>query len=86
MIAVYMDEVGFLVRNIEDNGNLLVLFVGGIWLIVVIGIKVKVVINRDNKEVVGVFGYILIYILEVDKKIKVLLEKELYVDCGFLSK
>lgn len=86
MIAAHMDEVGFLVRNIEDNGNLLVSSVGGIWPATVIGTKAKVVTNRDNKEAVGVFGHTSIHILEADKKTKAPLEKELYVDCGFLSK
>ncbi|SYV97680.1 Glutamyl aminopeptidase, partial [Mycoplasmopsis edwardii] len=31
MIAAHMDEVGYMVRMIKDNGNLLVTPIGGIW-------------------------------------------------------
>nr|WP_318028727.1 hypothetical protein [Mycoplasmopsis bovis] len=81
-----MDEVGYLVRNIEDNGNLLVSSVGGIWPTAVIGTKAKVVTNKDNKEAIGVFGHTSIHILEAEKRTKAPLEKELFVDCGFLNK
>ncbi|UOE63428.1 M42 family metallopeptidase [Mycoplasmopsis bovis] len=86
MIAAHMDEVGYLVRNIEDNGNLLVSSVGGIWPTAVIGTKAKVVTNKDNKEAIGVFGHTSIHILEAEKRTKAPLEKELFVDCGFLNK
>ncbi len=73
-----MDEVGYLVRNIEDNGNLLVSSVGGIWPTAVIGTKAKVVTNKDNKEAIGVFGHTSIHILEAEKRTKAPLEKELF--------
>ncbi|WP_029608431.1 M42 family metallopeptidase [Mycoplasma simbae] len=86
MIAAHMDEVGYFVRNIEDNGNLLVAPVGGIWPVTVIGTKCKVVTNRDNKEIFGIFGHTSIHILESEKVSKAPTNKELYVDCGFKSK
>lgn len=86
MIAAHMDEVGYLVKNIEDNGNLLVSSVGGVWPVAVIGTKAKVVTNNKNKTIYGVFGHTSIHILEADKRVKAPTEKELFVDCGFMSK
>ncbi|MBZ4204347.1 M42 family metallopeptidase [Mycoplasma tauri] len=86
MIAAHIDEVGFLVRNIEDNGNLLLSSVGGIWPVAVIGTKAKVTTNKDNKSIYGIFGHTSIHILEAEKRTKVPTEKEMFVDCGFKSK
>ncbi|MEE3928223.1 M42 family metallopeptidase [Mycoplasmopsis ciconiae] len=85
MIAAHMDEVGYLVRIIKENGNLLVSPVGGVWPSVVIGTKAKVVTNKDNKEFVGVFGHTSIHILEREKVQKAITNQELYVDLGFNS-
>ncbi|AIA29295.1 M42 glutamyl aminopeptidase family protein [Mycoplasmopsis californica] len=86
MFAAHMDEVGYFVRNIEDNGNLLVAPVGGIWPVTVIGTKCKLVTNRDNKELFGVFGHTSIHILAQDKVSKAPTNNELYVDFGFKTK
>lgn len=86
MIAAHMDEVGFLVRNIEDNGNLLVNNVGGIWPAVAIGTKARIVTNKDNKEIIGIFGHTSIHIMEAAKRTVVPTIKELFVDCGFKTK
>ncbi|WP_406616859.1 M42 family metallopeptidase [Mycoplasmopsis adleri] len=86
MIAAHMDEVGYLIRSIEDNGNLLVSTVGGVWPVAVIGTKAKVVTNRENKAIYGIFGHTSIHILETEKRLKAPTEKELFVDCGFMSK
>ncbi|WP_029513336.1 M42 family metallopeptidase [Mycoplasmopsis primatum] len=85
MVVAHMDEVGYLVRNIEDNGNLLVSSVGGIWPVSAIGTKAKVV-TSSNKVIYGIFGHTSIHILEADKRNKVPAEKEMFVDCGFNSK
>ncbi|QZE12351.1 M42 family metallopeptidase [Mycoplasma sp. Ms02] len=85
MIAAHMDEVGYLVRMVKDNGNLLVSVVGGIWPSVVIGTKAKVVTNRENKVFYGVFGHTSIHILEREKMTKAMTNNELFVDLGFKS-
>lgn len=86
MIAAHMDEVGYFVRNIEENGNLLVAPVGGIWPVTVIGTKCKIVTNKDNKEILGIFGHTSIHILEDEKVKKAPTNKELYVDAGFKTR
>ncbi|TNK83633.1 aminopeptidase [Mycoplasmopsis pullorum] len=85
MIAAHMDEVGYLVRMVKENGNILVSTVGGVWPSVVIGTKAKVVTNRGNKEYYGVFGHTSIHIMERDKFSKAITADELFVDLGFNS-
>lgn len=85
MIAAHMDEVGYLVRMIKKNGNILVSVVGGVWPTVVIGTKAKLVTNKENKEFIGVFGHTSIHILEREKVTKAVETKDLYVDFGFSS-
>lgn len=86
MLAAHMDEVGYIVRSIEDNGNLLVSTVGGVWPSAVIGTKATVVVNSNGKKFTGVFGHTSIHILENEKVKQAMTEKELFVDCGFMSK
>lgn len=86
MVAAHMDEVGYLVRMIKDNGNILVSPVGGVWPTTVVGTKAKLVTNSENKVFYGVFGHTSIHILEAEKVTKAITNKELFVDFGFMSK
>ncbi|VEU75103.1 Putative aminopeptidase ysdC [Mycoplasmopsis maculosa] len=86
MIAAHMDEIGYLVRTIEENGNILVSPVGGIWPAAIIGTKAKLITNKEQKELYGIFGHTSIHILEASKRDKVPTNKEVFVDFGFNSK
>lgn len=84
-IAAHMDEVGFIVQDITDNGQLRLSMIGGIWPLTVIGTK-AVVYNAKGKKYEGVFGHTSIHILETEKRNKVPELKDLYVDLGFKTK
>ena len=84
-IAAHMDEVGFIVQDITDKGQLILSMIGGIWPLTVIGTK-AVVYNAKRKKYEGVFGHTSIHILEIEKRNKVPELKDLYVDLGFNSK
>lgn len=84
-IAAHMDEVGFIVQDITDKGQLRLSMIGGIWPLVVIGTK-AIVYNSQGKKFEGVFGHTSIHILEAEKRNKVPELKDLYVDLGFDSK
>ncbi len=84
-IAAHMDEVGFIVQDILDNGQLRLSMIGGIWPLTVIGTK-AIVYNIDGRKFEGVFGHTSIHILEIEKRNKVPELKDLYVDLGFKSK
>lgn len=84
-IAAHMDEVGFIVQDITEKGQLRLSMIGGIWPLTVIGSK-AVVYNEKGEKFFGVFGHTSIHILELEKRNKVPELKDLYVDCGFKSK
>ncbi len=84
-IAAHMDEVGFIVQDILDNGQLKLSMIGGVWPLTVIGTK-AIVYNAKGKKFEGVFGHTSIHILEVEKRTKAPELKELYVDLGFKDK
>ncbi|RIV17017.1 M42 family metallopeptidase [Mycoplasmopsis gallopavonis] len=85
MIAAHMDEVGYMVRSIEKNGNLLLTTIGGIWPSIVIGTKATVVAGSNGKRYEGVFGHTSIHIMEREKLAKATTQEELFVDLGFSS-
>ena len=84
-IAAHMDEVGFIVQDITDKGQLILSMIGGIWPLTVIGTK-AIVYNAKGQKYEGVFGHTSIHILEIEKRNKVPELKDLYVDLGFNSK
>ncbi|TPE57372.1 M42 family metallopeptidase [[Mycoplasma] falconis] len=85
MIAAHMDEVGFIVRNIEPTGQLLLSAVGGIWPTVVIGTKAKLV-TTSNETYFGLFGHTSIHIMQAEARSKAITMDELYADFGFRSR
>ncbi len=84
-IAAHMDEVGFIVQDITDKGQLILSMIGGIWPLTAIGTK-AIVYNAKGQKYEGVFGHTSIHILEIEKRNKVPELKDLYVDLGFNSK
>ncbi|UUD34969.1 M42 family peptidase [Mycoplasmopsis caviae] len=85
MVAAHMDEVGYLVRQIHENGQLLLSPVGGIWPSVAIGTKATL-ITSDNKRFCGLFGHTSVHIMEAEARTKALTNKEIYADFGFKDK
>ncbi|WP_029905658.1 M42 family metallopeptidase [Mycoplasmopsis opalescens] len=85
MLAAHMDEVGFSVLDILDNGQLRVASIGGIWPNAFVGTKAKL-LTSQGKEFLGIFGHTSIHILEKEKVDKAVSMKDLFVDCGFKNK
>ncbi|WP_322901779.1 M42 family metallopeptidase [Mycoplasmopsis felis] len=86
MIAAHMDEVGYMVRIIKDNGNIMVSPIGGVWASTVIGTKAVVVSSKTNKSYYGVFGHTSIHIQTPEENKSAMKNDDLYVDLGFKSK
>lgn len=84
-IAAHMDEVGFIVQDIMENGQLKLSMIGGIWPLAVIGTK-AIVYASNNKKYEGIFGHTSIHILEAEKRNKIPDLKEMFVDLGFKTK
>lgn len=82
MLAAHMDEVGLMVKSIDDAGFIKFLPVGGIDDRVLVS---KVVEIGKNK-VKGVIGAKAIHLQEPDERKKALKHKQLYIDIGASSK
>ncbi|TDV24142.1 endoglucanase [Mycoplasmopsis mustelae] len=86
MLAAHMDEVGYMVRSIKDNGNLMLTPIGGVWASVVIGTKASVVASATNKIYTGVFGHTSIHIQTPEQIKNAMKNDDLFVDLGFKNK
>lgn len=85
MIAGHMDEIGFIVRNIEDTGFLRLQPIGGWWAHVVLS-QLMTVKTRDGKEYVGVVGCKAPHGLPPEVKNKVMDLKDIFLDIGASNK
>ncbi|AJQ45472.1 aminopeptidase [Ureaplasma diversum] len=85
LIATHMDEVGYVVQEILESGQLSISPIGGVWPNAVIGTAAKVIVD-ENTSYDGVFGHTSIHILSPEDRSKAYPNKDLYVDCGFVSK
>ena len=80
MICAHMDEVGFIITDITDDGYLKFAHVGGIDARIVADRKVT--INNIN----GVIGLKPIHLLSSDEKEKAVSSKNLFIDIGAKDK
>lgn len=81
MLCAHMDEVGFIVSNIEDDGKLCIMPLGGIDPKVVVGKRVTV----GEKEIPGVIGYKAIHLQRGDVYTPPKMD-EIKVDIGVTKK
>ncbi len=84
MLAGHMDEIGFMVKYITEEGFLKFLPLGGWFDQVMLG--QRVIIQTGLGEVVGVIGAKPPHLLSADDRKKVVEKKEMYIDIGATSK
>ncbi|MBO4897518.1 MAG: M20/M25/M40 family metallo-hydrolase [Clostridia bacterium] len=80
LLAAHMDEVGFIISGIEDNGFLRFKTVGGIDIGVIIGKRVII----GDKKVPGIIGIKAVHLQKKDDSAPA--EDELYIDIGAENK
>ncbi|TLS39070.1 M42 family metallopeptidase [Pseudalkalibacillus caeni] len=80
MVAGHMDEVGFMVTQITDNGMLRFQTLGGWWSQVLLAQRVQVMTN--NGPVTGVIGSIPPHLLDEEKRKKPMDIKNMLIDIG----
>ncbi|MCD6327308.1 M42 family metallopeptidase [bacterium] len=80
MMAGHMDEVGFIVQQVTDEGFVKFLPVGGWWPGNVLAQKVA--IQTRKGRVVGVVGSPAIHDMDKEKQGKLMKLKELFIDVG----
>lgn len=78
MIAAHMDEVGFIVTSVRNDGTLSFGIVGGVDASVVIGRQVRV----GKKLLCGVVGSTAVHNLSKEQREKAPKIEELYIDIG----
>lgn len=85
MLAGHIDEIGFLVKNIDEKGYLRIHPVGGWWPHVLLSQAVTVK-TREGKEFVGVVGSQAPHTLKPEVRKNVMNIEDIYVDLGVTSK
>ena len=82
MLAAHMDEVGFIITHITDEGYLKFASVGGIDCRVILGKGVEI----GEQRVPGVIGLKPVHLTKPDEKKKVPEMEDLYIDIGVFDK
>jgi putative aminopeptidase FrvX len=80
MVAGHMDEVGFMVTGITDNGMIRFQTLGGWWSQVLLAQRVQIM--TDNGTVIGVIGSIPPHLLDEAKRSKPMEIKNMVIDIG----
>src|SRR5690554_4078248 len=82
MVAAHMDEVGFIITYISENGMLKFKLVGGIDQRILLSKRVH--IGKDR--IPGVIGVKAIHLQEPKERSTVIRQKQMYIDIGASSK
>jgi endoglucanase len=84
LVAGHMDEVGFMVTQVDDDGFLKFQTLGGWWEQVMLAQRVTV---RTRKgDLTGVFGSKPPHILSAEERKKPVEKSDMFIDIGVLSK
>jgi|SRR5690625_3174712 len=84
MVAGHLDEVGFMVTRIDDNGFIYFQTVGGWWSQVMLAQRVTIMSSQGN--ITGVIGSKPPHILTAEARKKPVEIKDMFIDIGASSK
>jgi endoglucanase len=84
MLAGHMDEVGFIVKLVTDEGFIRFSPVGGWWGHVLLA--QRVIIKTRKGDITGIIGSKPPHVLTDEERKKLLEPKDMYVDVGAISK
>ncbi|AEA46933.1 M42 family metallopeptidase [Archaeoglobus veneficus] len=84
MLAAHMDEIGFMVKYIDDRGFIRVTPIGG-WFAQTV-LNQRVILHGSKGKVYGVFGCKPPHIMQEDERKKVIKIKDMFVDVGASNK
>ncbi len=85
MVAGHLDEIGFMVTQIDDKGFIKFQTVGGWWGQVMLAQRVTIT-TRQGEEIIGVIGSKPPHIIPQESRNKVVEIKEMFIDIGATSK
>jgi Cellulase M and related proteins len=80
LVVAHMDEVGFIIQSIDENGFIKFTPIGGWDDRIVAGMPVKIL---GKKEVIGIVGTIPPHILKEEEKTKPIKIEDAFIDTGF---
>lgn len=83
MVAAHMDEIGFMVKHITQEGFLKFIPLGGWFDQVLLG--QRVIIKTRKGDVVGVIGVKPPHLMSKDDRGKIVQRKDMYIDIGASS-
>ena len=81
MIAAHMDEVGFMVESIDDNGFIRVRPVGSWWSHMVLG-QWYTIVTREKKKYAALMGSMATHGLPQEIRNKTVAMEDIYLDLG----
>lgn len=84
MVAAHMDEVGFLVTSVSDNGFIRFQPLGGWWEQVLLAQRVEILTGKGR--LIGVIGAKSPHILSAEERAKPVKINTMYIDIGSTSK
>lgn len=84
MVAGHLDEVGFMITRIDDNGFIYFQTVGGWWSQVMLAQRVTILTNKG--DLTGIIGSKPPHILPADARKKAVDIKDMFIDIGASSK
>ena len=85
MLAAHMDEIGFLVRFIDDNGFIKFSKIGGIVDSILVNLTVTIH-SSVGEDVIGVIGSKPPHVTKPEERKKVIPSDELFIDIGAKDK
>jgi endoglucanase len=83
MLAGHMDEIGFMVKHITEEGFLKFIPLGGWFDQVLLG--QRVIIKTSQGDVIGVIGARPPHLLPAEERKKIVEKKDMYIDIGATS-
>jgi endoglucanase len=83
MLAGHMDEIGFMIKHVTEEGFLKFLPLGGWFDQVLLG--QRVIIKTSKGDVLGVIGAKPPHLLPPDERTKMVQKKDMYIDIGASS-
>lgn len=83
MISAHIDEIGFIVKHIDDDGFIYIVPIGGIDTMLLPGSRLAV--HHNDNSFLGIVGRKPIHLLNENERNKVIFE-DLWLDCGFRSR
>lgn len=86
MLAGHIDEIGLMIKFIDDKGFLYFAKIGGVDLKTLYGQKVTIYSTPLNKKITGVIGKVPIHLEKTDERSKIPEIEKMWIDIGATDK